>query len=277
MAVVGSATDDGQLTLNDPHFENMPIDISMSVLLGKTPKLHKDVCRSQEAHAALKTDDMELSEAIQRVLRFPAVAKKNFLITIADRSITGMVTRDQMVGPWQTPVADVAVTSTTLTSLNGESMAMGERTPMATLNAAAAGRMAIGECITNLAASSVESIGKIKLSANWMVAAGEPGEDAKLFDTVKAVGMDLCPALGISIPVGKDSMSMRTSWQDAAGNEHKQVSPLSLVVTGFAPVTDVRKTLTPDLKSDDSTLLLIDLGAGKNRLGASCLAQVTIN
>ena len=273
MAVVGSATDDGQLTLSDPHFEDKPIDISMSVLLGKTPKLYKDVCRSQETHAALNTDGMELPEAIERVLRFPAVAKKNFLITIADRSITGMVTRDQMVGPWQTPVADVAVTSSSLDSFTGESMALGERTPMATLNATAAGRMAIGECITNLAASSIENIGKIKLSANWMVAAGEPGEDAKLYDTVKAVGMDLCPALGISIPVGKDSMSMRTSWQDAAGNEHKQVSPLSLVVTGFAAVTDVRKTLTPDLKSDDSTLLLIDLGAGKNRLGASCLAQ----
>jgi phosphoribosylformylglycinamidine synthase len=273
-AVVGEATDDGQLVLEDAHFANQPIDMEMSVLLGKTPKMLKDVTRLVEDHAELDLSSVELPDAIDRVLRFPAVANKTFLITIADRSITGMVTRDQMVGPWQTPVADVAVTSTTLDSYTGEAMAMGERTPLAILNAAASGRIAIGECLTNLAASAIGDIGKIKLSANWMVAAGEPGEDANLYDTVKAVGMELCPALGICIPVGKDSMSMRTNWQDNTGKDHKQVSPLSLMVTGFASVEDVRKTVTPDLKSTESALLLIDMGNGQNRLGGSTLAQV---
>ncbi len=273
-AIVGEATDDGQLVLEDSHFENNPIDMEMGVLLGKTPKMLKDVTRLVEDHAELDTASIELPEAIDRVLRFPAVANKNFLITIADRSITGMVTRDQMVGPWQTPVADVAVTSTSMDVYTGEAMAMGERTPIAILNAAASGRIAIGECLTNLAAAYVGKIGNIKLSANWMVAAGEAGEDANLYDTVKAVGMELCPALGICIPVGKDSMSMRTSWKDSAGQDHKQVSPLSLMVTGFSSVEDVRKTATPDLKSSDSALLLIDLGNGQNRLGGSTLAQV---
>ena len=273
-AVVGEATDDGQLVLEDSHFENKPIEMEMGVLLGKTPKLLKDVTRLVEDHAEFDVSDIQLPEAIDRVLRFPAVANKSFLITIADRSITGMVTRDQMVGPWQTPVADVAVTSTTMNSTTGEAMAMGERTPIAILNAAASGRIAIGECLTNMAASYIGAIGKIKLSANWMVAAGEAGEDANLYDTVKAVGMELCPALGICIPVGKDSMSMRTSWKDSAGKDQKQVSPLSLMVTGFASVQDVRKTVTPDLKSTESALLLIDLGAGQNRLGGSTLAQV---
>lgn len=273
-AIVGEATDDGRLVLEDSHFENKPIDMEMGVLLGKTPKMLKDVSRLVEDHAELDLSGIELSEAIDRVLRFPAVANKTFLITIADRSITGMVTRDQMVGPWQTPVADVAVTSTSMDATTGEAMAMGERTPLAILDAPASGRIAIGECLTNLAAAYVGQIGKIKLSANWMVAAGEPGEDANLFDTVKAVGMELCPALGICIPVGKDSMSMRTSWKDSEGKDHKQVSPLSLMVTGFSSVEDVRKTVTPDLKSSDSALLLIDLGQGKNRLGGSTLAQV---
>jgi phosphoribosylformylglycinamidine synthase len=273
-AIVGEATDDGRLVLEDSHFENRPIDMEMGVLLGKTPKLLKDVTRLAEEHAALDVSDIQLPEAIDRVLRFPAVANKTFLITIADRSITGMVTRDQMVGPWQTPVADVAVTSTSMDSTTGEAMAMGERTPLAILDAPASGRIAIGECLTNMAASCIGEIGKIKLSANWMVAAGEPGEDANLYNTVKAVGMELCPALGICIPVGKDSMSMRTNWQDSEGKDQKQVSPLSLMVTGFASVEDVRKTATPDLKSTKSALLLIDLGNGKNRLGASSLAQV---
>ncbi|TVP75429.1 MAG: phosphoribosylformylglycinamidine synthase [Puniceicoccaceae bacterium] len=273
-AVVGEATNDGQLVLEDAHFKNKPIDMEMSVLLGKTPKMLKDVTRLVEEHADLDVSGIKLPDAIDRVLRFPAVANKSFLITIADRSITGMVTRDQMVGPWQTPVADVAVTSTTMDATTGEAMAMGERTPIAILNAAASGRIAIGECLTNIAAAHVGGIGQIKLSANWMVAAGEPGEDANLYDTVKAVGMELCPALGICIPVGKDSMSMRTSWQDSKGKDHKQVSPLSLMVTGFASVEDVRKTVTPDLKSSDSALLLIDLGNGQNRLGGSTLAQV---
>ncbi len=273
-AIVGEATDDGQLVLEDSHFENNPIDMEMGVLLGKTPKMLKDVTRLVEDHAELDVSEIQLPDAIDRVLRFPAVANKNFLITIADRSITGMVARDQMVGPWQTPVADVAVTATSMDAYTGEAMAMGERTPIAILNAAASGRIAIGECLTNIAASYVGKIGNIKLSANWMVAAGEAGEDANLYDTVKAVGMELCPALGICIPVGKDSMSMRTSWQDSEGTDHKQVSPLSLMVTGFSSVEDVRKTVTPDLKSDDSALFLLDLGAGKNRLGGSTLAQV---
>ncbi|MDG1668534.1 MAG: phosphoribosylformylglycinamidine synthase [Opitutae bacterium] len=274
VAIVGEATDDGQLVLEDSHFENNPIDMEMSVLLGKTPKMLKDVTRLVESHADLDTAAIELPDAIDRVLRFPAVASKNFLITIADRSITGMVARDQMVGPWQTPVADVAVTATSMDVYTGEAMAIGERTPIAVLNAAASGRISIGECLTNIASAYVGKIGNIKLSANWMVAAGEDGEDANLYDTVKTVGMELCPALGICIPVGKDSMSMRTSWQDSQGKDHKQVSPLSLMVTGFSSVEDVRKTATPDLKSTDSALLLLDLGAGKNRLGGSTLAQV---
>jgi phosphoribosylformylglycinamidine synthase len=273
-AVVGEATSDGHLILSDEHFQNKPIDMEMGVLLGKPPKMLIEAARRPESHPALDLSGIDLADAIDRVLRFPAVADKTFLITIADRSITGLVCRDQMVGPWQTPVADVAVTATTMDTLTGEAMAMGERTPIALLNAPASGRMAIGECLTNLAAARIRDIGDIKLSANWMVAAGEPGEDANLFDTVHAVGMDLCPDLGISIPVGKDSMSMRSSWKDASGKAHKQVSPLSLLVTGFAPVPDVRGTLTPDLKAQDSLLLLIDLGAGQNRLGGSVLAQV---
>ncbi len=272
-AVVGTATDDALLTLEDSHFQNRPIELEMGVLLGKTPKMRIEANRLSENHAELDLAGLELRDAIDRVLRFPAVADKTFLITIADRTITGMVTRDQMVGPWQTPVADVAVTSTTMDSLTGEAMAIGERTPVAVLDAPASGRLAIGECLTNLAASCIKQIGTIKLSANWMVAAGEPGEDANLFDTVKTVGMDLCPALGISIPVGKDSMSMRSSWKDEDG-DHRQVSPLSLMVTGFTPVADIRKTLTPDLKKTGSKLVLLDLGQGKNRLGGSALAQV---
>jgi phosphoribosylformylglycinamidine synthase len=274
VAIVGEATDDGQLVLEDSHFENNPINMEMGVLLGKTPKMLKDCTRLVEDHAELDTSAIELADAVDRVLRFPAVASKNFLITIADRSITGMVARDQMVGPWQTPVADVAVTATSMDVYTGEAMALGERTPIAIINAAASGRISIGECLTNIASAYVGKIGNIKLSANWMVAAGEAGEDANLYDTVKAVGMELCPALGICIPVGKDSMSMRTSWKDSGGKEHKQVSPLSLMVTAFSSVVDVRKTATPDLKSTDSALLLLDLGAGKNRLGGSTLAQV---
>ena len=274
VAIVGEATDDDQLVLEDSHFENNPIDMEMGVLLGKTPKMLKDCTRLVEDHAELDTSAIELADAIDRVLRFPAVASKNFLITIADRSITGMVARDQMVGPWQTPVADVAVTATSMDVYTGEAMALGERTPIAIINAAASGRISIGECLTNIASAYVGKIGNIKLSANWMVAAGEAGEDANLYDTVKAVGMELCPALGICIPVGKDSMSMRTSWKDSGGKEQKQVSPLSLMVTAFSSVEDVRKTATPDLKSTDSALLLLDLGAGKNRMGGSTLAQV---
>ncbi|MDF3130903.1 phosphoribosylformylglycinamidine synthase [Kiritimatiellaeota bacterium B1221] len=273
-AVVGEATDDDHLILSDSHFKNNPIDLEMGVLLGKTPKMHIEADRLIEEHAPIDLANIDLADAIDRVLRFPAVANKTFLITIADRSITGMVARDQMVGPWQTPVADVAVTSSSMDSTTGEAMGLGERTPLAILNAPASGRMAIGECLTNMAAANIANLGDIKLSANWMVAAGEAGEDANLYDTVKTVGMELCPALGICIPVGKDSMSMRSSWQDSEGQDQKQVSPLSLMITGFSKVQDVRKTLTPDLKEVGSHLLLIDLGNGKNRLGGSTLAQV---
>lgn len=272
-AVVGEATDDSQLTLEDSHFKNTPIDLPMDVLLGKTPKMLRDVRRKNVPTQAFDLSEIDLNEAVERVLRFPAVANKTFLISITDRSITGMVARDQMVGPWQTPVADVAVTAASMDSYAGEAMAMGERTPLAILDAPASGRIAIGECLTNLAAAQVGAIGNIKLSANWMVAAGEEGEDANLYDTVKTVGLELCPALGICIPVGKDSMSMRSSWTDSTETQHKQVSPLSLLVTGFTSVQDVRKTLTPDLKESDSLLLLIDLGKGRNRMGGSVLAQ----
>ncbi|MFN3357075.1 MAG: phosphoribosylformylglycinamidine synthase, partial [Pseudomonas sp.] len=216
----------------------------------------------------------ELADSIERVLHHPAVASKSFLITIGDRSITGLVARDQMVGPWQVPVADVAVTATSFDVYTGEAMAMGERTPLALLDAPASGRMAIGETLTNIAASRIGKLSDIKLSANWMSAAGHPGEDARLYDTVKAVGMELCPELGITIPVGKDSMSMATRWNEE-GVDKSVTSPLSLIVTGFAPVTDVRQTLTPQLRMDKGTtdLILIDLGRGQNRMGASILAQ----
>ena len=273
VAIVGEATSDNKLRLEDTHYENQPINIEMDILLGKTPKMLRECTRKPVQAKALDFKSIELDEAISRVLKFPAVANKSFLITIADRTITGTVCRDQMVGAWQTPVADVAVTSTTMDSYTGEAMAIGERTPLAVLDAPASGRMAIGECLTNIAATTIGSLQSVKLSANWMVAAGEAGEDANLYDTVEAVGMELCPALGICIPVGKDSMSMRTTWTDSKANTIKQVSPLSLMVTGFSTVEDVRKTLTPDIKKADSTLLLFDLGMGKNRLGGSTLAQ----
>jgi len=208
-------------------------------------------------------------------LRLPAVASKSFLITIGDRSITGLVARDQMVGPWQVPVADCAVTATSFDVNTGEAMAMGERTPLALLDAPASGRMAVAETVTNLAAARIEKLSDIKLSANWMSAAGHPGEDARLYETVKAVGMELCPELGITIPVGKDSMSMKTRWDDA-GTDKSVTSPLSLIVTGFAPVQDVRATLTPQLRLDHgpTDLIAIDLGRGQNRMGGSALAQV---
>jgi phosphoribosylformylglycinamidine synthase len=273
-AVLGKATDEGQLRLTDSHFENTPIDLPMEVLLGKPPKMLRDVTTLAEATQALNLEGASFAEIVDRVMACPTVASKNFLITIADRSITGMVARDQMVGAWQTPVADCAVTTTSLRSTCGEVMSMGERTPLALLDAAASARMAFGEALTNLAATAIGAIGNIKCSANWMAACGEPGEDAKLYQAVKAVGMELCPALGIAIPVGKDSMSMRTRWQDNKGAEQTQSAPLSLLVSAFAPVSDVRKTVTPDLKADDSLLLLLDLGGKRNRLGGSVLAQV---
>ncbi|OMG63390.1 phosphoribosylformylglycinamidine synthase [Stutzerimonas balearica] len=274
-AVVGEATEALHLTVADSHFGNKPVDMPLSVLLGKAPRMH----RSAEREPALGDDfdatKVVLGEAVERVLRHPAVASKSFLITIGDRSITGQVARDQMVGPWQVPVADCAVTATSYDVHTGEVMAMGERTPLALLDAPASGRMAIGETITNLAAARIGSLSDIKLSANWMAAAGHPGEDARLYDTVRAVGMELCPQLGMTIPVGKDSMSMKTRWQEQ-GAEKSVTSPLSLVVSGFAPVSDIRSTLTPQLRLDKGAtdLILIDLGRGQNRMGASILAQV---
>ena len=273
-AVVGEATEEPQLTVTDSHFANTPVDMPLEVLLGKPPRMHRSVTREAELGDDFDAASVDLEEAVSRVLHHPAVASKSFLITIGDRSITGLVARDQMVGPWQVPVADVAVTNTSFDVNSGEAMAMGERTPLALLDAAASGRMAIGETLTNIAASRIEKISDIKLSANWMAAAGHPGEDARLYDTVKAVGMELCPALGITIPVGKDSMSMKTRWQDE-GEDKSVTSPMSLIVTGFAPVVDVRQTLTPQLRLDkgETDLILIDLGRGQNRMGASILAQ----
>ena len=274
-AVVGEATEEAHLTVTDSHFANTPVDMPLEVLLGKPPRMHRSAAREAELGDDFDASTLAIDEAVTRVLHHPAVASKSFLITIGDRTITGLVARDQMVGPWQVPVADCAVTATSFDVYTGEAMAMGERTPLALLDAAASGRMAIGETLTNLAASRIEKLSDIKLSANWMAAAGHPGEDARLYDTVKAVGMQLCPELCITIPVGKDSMSMKTQWRDE-GTDKSVTSPLSLVVTGFAPVSDIRKTLTPQLRMDkgETDLILIDLGRGQNRMGASILTQV---
>ena len=274
-AVVGEATEEAHLTVTDSHFANTPVDMPLEVLLGKPPRMHRSAAREAELGDDFDASTLAIDEAVTRVLHHPAVASKSFLITIGDRTITGLVARDQMVGPWQVPVADCAVTATSFDVYTGEAMAMGERTPLALLDAAASGRMAIGETLTNLAASRIEKLSDIKLSANWMAAAGHPGEDARLYDTVKTVGMELCPELGITIPVGKDSMSMKTQWRDE-GTDKSVTSPLSLVVTGFAPVSDIRKTLTPQLRMDkgETDLILIDLGRGQNRMGASILTQV---
>lgn len=274
-AVVGEATKEQHLTLSDQHFDNNAIDMPLEVLLGKTPKMHRDVTSKTLDAPAIDTSIMNLAEAAKRILNLPAVAEKTFLITIGDRSVTGLVARDQMVGPWQVPVADVAVTASSFDSYQGEAMSLGERTPIALINYAASARMAVGEALTNLAAADIGDLKRINLSANWMAAAGHPGEDAGLYEAVKAVGEELCPALGITIPVGKDSMSMKTTWQDDQVNK-SVTSPLSLVITAFGAVRDIRNTLTPELNSkvSETELLLIDLGQGQNRLGASCLAQV---
>lgn len=275
-AVVGEATEEQHLSLHDADFDNQPIDMPLDVLLGKPPKMHRDVKSESVAPEALKREDITLADAAQRMLRLPTVAEKTFLITIGDRSVTGLVSRDQMVGPWQVPVADVAVTASAFDTYHGEAMSMGERTPVALLSHGASARLAVGEALTNIAASNIGDIKRIKLSANWMAAAGHPGEDAGLYEAVKAVGEELCPALGLTIPVGKDSMSMKTAWQDENGADKAVTSPLSLVITAFGAVKDIRKTLTPQLRTDKGAtrLMLIDLGAGQNRLGASCLAQV---
>jgi phosphoribosylformylglycinamidine synthase len=273
-AVLGLTTEEMELKVHDKHFDDYPVDMPLDVLLGKPPKMLRDVTHVETKQKAFSTKNIDLKEAAQRVLSLPSVANKTFLISIGDRSVTGQIARDQMVGPWQVPVADVAVTTSSFDVYTGEAMALGERTPIALLDAAASGRMAVAESITNIAASSIEKISDIKLSANWMAPAGHPGEDAALYDTVKTVGMELCPELGIAIPVGKDSMSMKTVWQQD-DKQQSVTAPLSLIVTAFAPVTDARKTLTPQLKNNhDSLLILIDLGAGQNRLGGSALAQV---
>ncbi|MBI3546142.1 MAG: phosphoribosylformylglycinamidine synthase, partial [Gammaproteobacteria bacterium] len=290
-AVIGDATQAPRLVVDDSYFAASqaqapnaetatrlahPVDMDLAVLLGKPPKMLRDAKHVKLKGERFKTKDIDLKEAVYRVLRLPTVANKNFLITIGDRTVSGLVCRDQMVGPWQVPVADVAVTASGYDGYTGEAMAMGERTPLALLNPAASGRMAIGEALTNIAAARIQKLPDVKLSANWMAAAGHPGEDAALFDTVRAVALELCPALGISIPVGKDSMSMKTVWKDADGTQHQVTAPLSLIISAFAPVMDVRKTLTPQLRSDkgETDLLLVDLGKGRNRLGASALAQV---
>jgi phosphoribosylformylglycinamidine synthase len=274
-AVVGTATAEQHLIVGDAYFDNTPVDLPMDVLLGKPPKMLRDVKHQHFQRPTLDLEGINVTEAAYRLLRLPTVADKRFLITIGDRSITGMVARDPMVGPWQEPVADVAVTASALDSYHGEAMAMGERTPLALIDGPASGRMAVAEAITNIAAAPIAKLSDIRLSANWMAAAGAPGEDAILFDTVRAVGEELCPQLGIAIPVGKDSLSMKTVWNEY-GRKREMTAPLSLIISAFAPVTDIRHILTPELRTDagDTDLILIDLGKGRNRLGASCLAQV---
>ena len=274
-AVVGTATSERRLQVDDAHFSEQPIDMPLEVLLGKPPKMTRTAERGDFAPDSLQHSRIELNEALLRVLRLPTVADKTFLITIGDRTVGGLCSRDQMVGPWQVPVADAALTATGFQSYTGEAMAMGERTPLALLNAGASARMAVAEAITNIAAAPIAHLSHIKLSANWMAPAGHPGEDARLYEAVQAVGAELCPALGIAIPVGKDSMSMRTVWREN-GEERSVTAPLSLIVSAFAPVTDVRRALTPELSREDgpSELLLIDLGRGKNRLGGSAVLQV---
>ncbi len=293
-AVVGEATAEKQLVLEDPHFQNKPIDMPLEVLLGKPPRMHRSEKTLVRFQPRLNLHGVSLDEAARRILAHPTVADKTFLISIGDRTVTGLVCRDQMVGPWQVPVADCGVTASTYTGYTGEAMSMGERTPVAINNAAASARLAVGEALTNLAAAHIGALGKVNLSANWMAAPAVAGDAADLYAAVHAVGMELCPALGITIPVGKDSMSMSTVWKD--GHKQKRITaPVSLIVSAFAPVTDVRLTVTPQLQHDsdapssdpstryslpathssigDTLLLLIDLGRGQNRLGGSILAQ----
>ncbi|HHL3633506.1 phosphoribosylformylglycinamidine synthase [Neisseria polysaccharea] len=275
-AVVGTATDDGHLKVRDDLFSNNPVDLPLNVLLGKPPKTTRTDKTVMPSKKPFNAGDIDITEAAYRVLRLPAVAAKNFLITIGDRSVGGMTHRDQMVGKYQTPVADCAVTMMGFNTYRGEAMSMGEKPAAALFDAPASGRMCIGEAITNIAAVNIGDIGNIKLSANWMAACGNEGEDEKLYRTVEAVSK-ACQALDLSIPVGKDSLSMKTVWQD--GEEKKSVvSPLSLIISAFAPVQDVRKTVTPELKNvGDSVLLFVDLGFGKARMGGSAFGQVYNN
>ena len=273
-AVIGHATNDGLLRVTDPGCENMPVDIPMSLLFGRPPKMERLATRTRAQRFPLGLSGINIEDAVRRVLQFPAVADKSFLIHIGDRSVGGLVVRDQMVGPWQVPVADVGVTASGFHAMTGEAMAIGERTPLAVIDAPASGRMAVGEALTNLAAACVRSLADVKLSANWMAACGSADEDARVFDTVQAVALDLCPALGIAIPVGKDSLSMKTVWREG-DQDVVMTAPVSLIATAFAPVADVRRILTPQLRTDvgATVLLAIDLGCGRNRLGGSALAQ----
>jgi len=274
-AVIGEIDGTGVLVLEDRKNGTRPVDLPLEVLLGKAPKMLRDVRAVTPPQAPLALAEIDLREAAYRLLKFPAVADKTFLISIGDRTVGGMISRDQMVGPWQVPVADVAVTLSDYFGHTGEAMAMGERTPVAVLDAPASGRLAVAESLTNILAADIGSLSNVRLSANWMAACGEPGEDAALYATVHTVGEELCPALGIAIPVGKDSLSMKTVWSEGAAKK-SVVAPVSLIVSAFAPVADVRKTWTPQLRTDlgATQLLLVDLGAGANRLGGSCLAQV---
>ena len=273
-AVIGEATGDGMLAVLDPLLGKPPVDMPMEVLLGKPPKMLRDVQRIAPPRVAFDTKSVDIKDAAYRLLRLPAVADKGFLVTIGDRTVGGMVHRDPQVGPWQVPVSDLAVTAASYEGYRGEAMAMGERAPVAVMDAPASGRLAVAEAVTNIAAADIGELAKVRLSANWMAACGNPGEDAALYDTVKAVS-ELCVALDIAIPVGKDSLSMKTVWQQDSATR-TMLAPLSLVVTAFAPVEDIRRTLTPQLQRglNDTQLLLVDLGAGRNRLGGSCLAQV---
>ncbi len=274
-AVIGEITGDGKLTLKDRHFEDRPVDMPVDVVLGKAPKMLRDVKSVRSQGTGFDPAPIPLRDAVSRLLALPTIADKTFLITIGDRTVGGLIARDQLVGPWQVAVADVAVTASDYVGHTGEAMAMGERSPVALLDGPASGRLAVGEAITNILAADIDSLAQVRLSANWMAACGEVGEDATLYATVKAVGEELCPALGITIPVGKDSLSMKSAW---AGRDQawSVVSPVSLIVSAFAPVRDIRRTLTPQLRLDAGAtrLLLIDLGRGRSRLGGSCLAQV---
>ena len=273
-AVLGSATEDRHLLLEDSHFNNKPIDLEMSLLFGSSPKTHKDVESLANIEDAFNPINIELEDAVNRLLNLPTIASKNFLITIADRSVTGLIARDQMIGPWQVPVADCAISLSDYLGYQGEAMSIGEKTPISLINAAAAARMSVGEALTNLMGAFIEDISHINLSANWMCASGHPGEDAKLFEAVKSIGMELCPQLGLTIPVGKDSMSMKSSWRE--GDKEKSVTaPLSLIISAFSRTPDARLQITPLLSINlNSELFLIDLGLGKNRMGGSSLAQV---
>ncbi|MDQ3796222.1 MAG: phosphoribosylformylglycinamidine synthase, partial [Pseudomonadota bacterium] len=274
-AIIGYSSKDQQLIVADSYFNNTPVDMPLEVLLGKPPRMVRNAHRRACHRSRFEAVGITIDKAAERVLRLPSVASKNFLITIGDRTVGGLVTRDQMVGPWQVPVADVGVTCADYRGYAGEAIALGERAPIALIDAAASGRMAVGEALTNIAAASIAQLSDVRLSANWMAAAGYPGDDAALFETVHAIGQVLCPALGIAIPVGKDSLAMRTVWEQDS-ERREVVAPLSVIITAFAPATDVRRTLTPQLRTDcgDTKLILIDLGHDHARLGGSALAQV---